>query len=272
MLSIEESRFKRMLIHSASPNERKKNCNYESKTDITNSKSKKSLKFFQKLSISDQKTMSGTPQIETSKGDAEELTEKIILSPLDHMYAASTDQPETSPGEDHLNYCLRDTASIYREHSIIKSFKTDQCPSHELECLGKLMAVSDFDSKKIAANIMQLPPLAAAIRNIFLQEITFKLDNLCGTTQKSALRSPFRELTDKTYLTKIITEMEQRCPLVLDILIAMCCPAHQNLKDTNYTVAAIYGMVMHSRNPQLAAFQKIVAVSCIRHHAGNGVS
>ena len=45
-----------------------------------------------------------------------------------------------------------------------------------------------------------------------------------------------------------------------------------NLKDTDYTVAAIYGMVMHSRNPQLTAFQKMVAVSCIRHHAGNGVS
>ena len=52
----------------------------------------------------------------------------------------------------------------------------------------------------------------------------------------------------------------------------ICCPAHHNLNDTDYTVAAIYGMVMHSRNPQLTAFQKMVAVSCIRHHAGNGVS
>ena len=83
---------------------------------------------------------------------------------------------------------------------------------------------------------------------------------------KSALRSSFGELSDN--FNKVITEMEQRCPLVLDILIAMCCPAHHNLKDTDYTVAAIYGMVMHSRNPQLTAFQKMVAVSYI----SNGVS
>ena len=145
------------------------------------------------------------------------------------MYAASTDQPESSPGADHINYCRRDTASVYRDHSIIKSYATDSFPSHEIENLSKLLT-SGLESQQVASKIMQLPHLAAAIRNAFLQEITFTLDRLCGTGQKSALRSSFGELSDKSYFNKVITEMEQRCPLVLDILIAMCCPAHPGLQ------------------------------------------
>ena len=47
------------------------------------------------------------------------------------------------------------------------------------------------------------------------------------------LRLSIVELTDSTYLNKVTTEMEQRWPLVLDILIAMCCTSHKDLKETN---------------------------------------
>ena len=244
LLNSEESRFKRMLIHSASPNERKKTCSNQREEAVTTKnktkKSKISLKFHKKLPSTDQ--MVSKCESEIREANSEFSTGEITLLE-DHMYAASTDQPESSPGADHINYCRRDTASVYRDHSIIKSYATDSFPSHEIENLSKLLT-SGLESQQVASKIMQLPHLAAAIRNAFLQEITFTLDRLCGTGQKSALRSSFGELSDKSYFNKVITEMEQRCPLVLDILIAMCCPAHHNLKDTDYTVAAIYGALL----------------------------
>ena len=312
LLNTSENRFKRMIIHSVSPNERKKNCNSDiarKETSIKNSK--KSLKFSEALSKVNQQIICETRLVDSSEihGNEKDTAQRTpssgtcALPPLvdhmysgtkeqvqssdsenketprnntsllvDHMYAGSTEQPEASPGEDHL-YSLRDTGSVYKEHSIIKTYTADKrFPSQEILNLRDIAALSDTDCVVIATKIMQLPQLSAAIRNSFLQQISHSLNKICGTGHKSVLRAPLSELYDKTYLNKVISEMEQRCSFVLDILLAMCCPAHHTLEDTNYTVAAIYGMVMHARNPQLAAFQKMVSVSCVRHHAGNGVS
>ena len=207
--------------------------------------------------VPDTEQMVGTQQSNNQKADSKVSTGEIKV--LDHEYAADS---------------CRDTADIYKDHSILKSFITESIPSNEIETLSKLSTTkSDLDSRKVSSKIMQLPHVSTAIRNLFLNEITFKMDRICGVRQKSVLVSPVCELNDKTYFNKIINEMEKRCPFILDILIAMCSPAHFNLKDTNYTVAAMYSMAMHSRNPKLkTAFKRKRAASSKKRHGGNNVS
>ena len=171
-------------------------------------------------------------QVESSETPDSENENTVHRTPrtsasllVDHMYSGSMDQPETSPGEDHL-YSLHDTASVYKEHSVIKTYTADKrFPSQEVLNFRKIAALSETDCSVIASKIMQLPQLSAAIRRNFVQQISFKLNELCGTGHKSVLRSPLSGLCDKTYLNKVISEMEQRCPFVLDILLAMACPA-----------------------------------------------
>ena len=175
--------------------------------------------------------------------------------------------------EDH-SYARRSSSNIYRDHHVTTLLQNDRTlRKNEITLIKNLLdKLNDrISTKDFAKRIMDIPVLSDAIHCNYLLELDGRLDHMSTLTYPSVLRTPLEDLNDPSIFSKIVTELEKRCPRLLEILITMCAPIHRNISDNNFIVAAMYGMAMNSRNAQMCALQKILTATCVRHHAGNQV-
>lgn len=123
----------------------------------------------------------------------------------------------------------------------------------------------------ILSELLKIDSVNNRIWQMFLIQISSDLNMLCGLENKSILRTKMTEHSPDTFQRDILQEMHERCPRALEFLITMCTPVHLHLSDECHVVAAMYAMAMYIRNPQLLAFQKEIAVACIKNSCKNGV-
>lgn len=68
-----------------------------------------------------------------------------------------------------------------------------------------------------------------------------------------------------------VIELECSCPLLLDVLAA--CLGHYVCDENKVTmIGTIYGMILHARNKQISAVQRIYTALAIQCHADNKCS
>lgn len=77
-------------------------------------------------------------------------------------------------------------------------------------------------------------------------------------------------LMKENCFAKAVNELEQRCPILFKVLATSLGDKISN-ESKAVTIGTIYGMIMHARNKQISAIQRIYTALAIQCHADNKV-
>lgn len=106
----------------------------------------------------------------------------------------------------------------------------------------------------------------------FLFETDSVLDALCSQTIEpgpSCLRMKAENLLESDLINRIILEMRNTAPKLLQVLQVLCSPLTHSKENSKTTVAVMYAMGMYCRNRDLNAIQNILTCASMDCHANN---
>ncbi|KAK2569818.1 hypothetical protein P5673_005669 [Acropora cervicornis] len=142
-----------------------------------------------------------------------------------------------------------------------------------VDTLATLM-LTGCTTHQIAEIIMQCQPLRNAIKFFFLKDVNEQCQKLCNRSAEnsSLLRIPpskHKELKNFSW-EKVITEMMEHVPDVLDVLVAVGIPnvkAHEDSKKQIAPLCTAYGILMFTRWKELSLIQKMNSILLSTGHA-----
>jgi len=83
------------------------------------------------------------------------------------------------------------------------------------------------------------------------------------------LKDP-KTLMEKNVFGLVYLEVKEKCPYLFQVL--NCAIGNKVTSESKIaTIATIYGMLMHSRNRQASAIQRMFSAIAVRFHADNKV-
>ncbi|XP_074612567.1 uncharacterized protein LOC141866909 isoform X2 [Acropora palmata] len=127
---------------------------------------------------------------------------------------------------------------------------------------------------QIAEIIMQCQPLRNAIKFFFLKGVNEQCQKLCNRSAENSSLLPIplskhKELKNFSW-EKVITEMMEHVPDVLDVLVAVGIPnvkAHEDSKKQIAPLCTAYGILMFTRWKELSLIQKMNSILLSTGHA-----
>lgn len=148
---------------------------------------------------------------------------------------------------DHDYATFSTTSSIYDEHhlrKLVQKCDADCVTLQDADYLSstienarvKLCKGDTVGMRELASQLLDCPSLSSAVRCMLLLQLDNELDRLSSTKERSILRSTSETFSKDTVMRQVLGEMNDRCPMALDILITLCTPIHRSLSDTNYLV------------------------------------
>lgn len=103
-----------------------------------------------------------------------------------------------------------------------------------------------------------------------LKKLDTQLKKLCHPGVSVLWKRNPEVLMNENCFAQAVIELECSCPLLLDVLAA--CLGHYVCDENKVTmIGTIYGMILHARNKQISAVQRIYTALAIQCHADNKV-
>ncbi|XP_052212061.1 uncharacterized protein LOC127831111 [Dreissena polymorpha] len=256
-LKKSEDRTKRLIMHSVSPVVKK----FKDTTVPVKSR-KSSRAFFKMPSPSPSRCIDSviSPKSGSIDHSYSGIPSKTKTQSLDHLYSTTVNQ----------NVDLNNPYSFHKK----KILMPPEITVNEKKSVITIFEQSSKDTvsvNTVLEKLLDLPSVNERLYLCLLQRLSGELNRICGTKDKSVLRTKMSELEPETFFSDIVKEMHLKCPKVLQFLITLSCLMDLAVPEKKHGIAAMYALGMYLRNNHMIAFQKAVAASCIRYNAGNGL-
>ncbi|XP_052245660.1 uncharacterized protein LOC127854638 [Dreissena polymorpha] len=256
-LKKSEDRTKRLIMHSVSPVVKKFK---DTTVPVKSRKSSRAL--FKMPSPSPSRCIDSviSPKSGSIDHSYSGIPSKTKTQSLDHLYSTTVNQ----------NVDLNNPYSFHKK----KILMPPEITVNEKKSVITIFEQSSKDTvsvNTVLEKLLDLPSVNERLYLCLLQRLSGELNRICGTKDKSVLRTKVSELEPETFFSDIVKEMHLKCPKVLQFLITLSCPMDLAVPEKKHGIAAMYALGMYLRNNHMIAFQKAVAASCIRYNAGNGL-
>lgn len=162
-----------------------------------------------------------------------------------------------------------------RSQSIVKN--PSPCTSSSCDINGKVHSDHDYSfisEESETKNSDELRRSLSAVNSVTMSNDLKKLDTqlkkLCHPGVSVLWKRNPEVLMNENCFAQAVIELECSCPLLLDVLSA--CLGHYVCDENKVTmIGTIYGMILHARNKQISAVQRIYTALAIQCHADNKV-
>lgn len=163
-----------------------------------------------------------------------------------------------------------------RSQSIVKN--PSPCTSNSCDINGKVHSDHDYSfisEESETKNSDELRRSLSAVNSVTMSEDLKKLDTqlkkLCHPGVSVLWKRNPEVLMYENCFAQAVMELKCSCPLLLDVLAV--CLGHYVCDENKVTmIGTIYGMILHARNKQISAVQRIYTALAIQCHADNKCS
>lgn len=148
-----------------------------------------------------------------------------------------------------------------RSQSIVKN--PSPCTSNSCNINGKVHSDHDYSfisEESETKNSDELRRSLSAVNSVTMSDDLKKLDTqlkkLCHPGVSVLWKRNPEVLMNENCFAQAVIELKCSCPLLLDVLAA--CLGHYFCDENKVTmIGTIYGMILHARNKQISAVQRI---------------
>ena len=135
------------------------------------------------------------------------------------------------------------------------------------------IAVNSRLPKLIAEAAWKIPEVNGWLKAFYLKNIVSQCEDVAKFTRPhtpSLLRDKTFAAMKNFAFEKIIQEVEEKCPDLLDVVVSVCAPEKSLAKGVQQRIPAIgtiVGMLMHQHNRELNLVQRVNTILLAAGHA-----